>query len=248
MTLTQRAEAIELAKKQESRGKGGAMSGIKTFVKGVFGVEEAHATGGIAAVAATTAEFEALLARFAPTLVGIAGGEGTAAVFALTALYSAATDPTAQGFFRQMGQNIAEFEATDQVDDWLALSSPKNDAKQTSKDVQKDLSGSSGMPDPDDGDFDPYDHDFKNNEEFDSYYEKHNKEWGDKISREEYVSRSRALMRKKADENILEKVRENGDIMKYNVRENEFLVVDKNGNIRTFFKPESKLEYWSKLK
>jgi RHS repeat-associated protein len=46
--------------------------------------------------------------------------------------------------------------------------------------------------------------------------------------------------------NILEKVRANGDVLRYDVDKNIYSSMSKEGKIRTFFQPETKLDYWFK--
>jgi pyocin large subunit-like protein len=47
-------------------------------------------------------------------------------------------------------------------------------------------------------------------------------------------------------ESIITAVRQSGDIMKYDKARNYFLVISKQGNIRTFFKPKTGYEYFQK--
>lgn len=75
------------------------------------------------------------------------------------------------------------------------------------------------------------------------------KEFGD-ISREEF----RGLIDKiwHGLGNILEKVREGGDVLRYDMNRNIFSSITKEGNLKTFFKPDETiqrgLDYWFKQK
>ncbi|MGZ7108967.1 MAG: hypothetical protein ACXVHW_08370, partial [Methanobacterium sp.] len=121
-----------------------------------------------------------------------------------------------------------------------------------------DKAGVTGSPMPDPNDNHDSDHDdrdrsknkgkeniqFRNEEKLDSHYNKHKNEWNN-LSKDEYINKIYNLKNKLPDEtNILEFKRDNGDIMKYDVRNNEFLVVDKNGYTKTLFRPEKGVDYW----
>ncbi|AZL16366.1 hypothetical protein [Rickettsiales endosymbiont of Stachyamoeba lipophora] len=85
-------------------------------------------------------------------------------------------------------------------------------------------------------------HNFKDKNSFESHYIKHKNEWNN-ISQEEYINKANSLYYKQSGKEILEFKRANGDILKYNITENEFLVIDNQETIRTFFKPSDGIKY-----
>ncbi len=85
---------------------------------------------------------------------------------------------------------------------------------------------------------------FKSQDLLDSHYDKHKGEFGS-ITKDEYLMKANELINSEGD-NILTKVRNNGDILYYNSSTNEFAVKTKDGFLRTFFKPSEGLEYFKR--
>lgn len=78
---------------------------------------------------------------------------------------------------------------------------------------------------------------------FQKHYDKHLSEFGE-ISKERYLEKANALADAPLSEDIVQLVRSDGSIAKYCYSTNEFVVVTADGNIRTYFKPETKEAYW----
>jgi pyocin large subunit-like protein len=80
---------------------------------------------------------------------------------------------------------------------------------------------------------------------FDGHFAKHAAEWGaGNITKAGYLKRAQDLLGRAVGGDILGAVRANGDMLRYNVRTNEFAVGTADGFIRTLFRPEKGLEYW----
>lgn len=84
---------------------------------------------------------------------------------------------------------------------------------------------------------------FESEKALKNHVSKHLAEYGD-ITEEQYVDRARRLLRSSASDDILVLTRSDGSIAKYRVSTNEFAVGTKEGNIRTAFKPQEKMDYW----
>ena len=89
-----------------------------------------------------------------------------------------------------------------------------------------------------------YFYSFRTKELYDSHYEKHKNEFG-KITKKEYLEMANSLINRQSD-SVENKYDEDGDYMYYDVSTNEFLVLSKDGYIRTFFKPSAGIEYWNR--
>lgn len=85
---------------------------------------------------------------------------------------------------------------------------------------------------------------FETPESMQKHYAKHGEEYGD-ISIESYVSLANELVNVPASDDVEKIVRSDGSTAIYRFSTNDFLVVTKDGSIRTFFKPESGKEYWA---
>lgn len=85
---------------------------------------------------------------------------------------------------------------------------------------------------------------FKTEDLLDSHYKKHKGEFGD-ITKEEYLKGANDLINSSGDD-ILTKVRNNGDELFYNTKTNEFVVKTKDGFLRTYFKPQDGLSYFNR--
>ena len=85
---------------------------------------------------------------------------------------------------------------------------------------------------------------FKTQKLLDSHFIKHGAEFGN-ITKEQYIQGANNLINS-SGENILTKIRTNGDTIFYNVDTNEFAVKSAEGFIRTYFKPIDGLDYFIK--
>ena len=88
---------------------------------------------------------------------------------------------------------------------------------------------------------------FKSQGLFMEHYNKHVVERGEfgYISPQKYLERAQNLVSSKPGGDILSKTRTNGDRLFYNKATNEFGVIDKNNNLKTFFKPIDGLNYYN---
>jgi pyocin large subunit-like protein len=77
--------------------------------------------------------------------------------------------------------------------------------------------------------------------QLDAHYLKHKGEFKD-ITKEEYLNAARLLLNSVPNDDILEKRRDNGDVLHYRVSTGEFSVMAKDGRIRTYFKADYR--YW----
>lgn len=85
---------------------------------------------------------------------------------------------------------------------------------------------------------------FETPESMQKHYAKHGEEYGD-ISTESYVSLANELVNAPASDDVEKIVRSDGSTAIYRFSTNDFLVVTKDGSIRTFFKPKNGKEYWA---
>lgn len=86
--------------------------------------------------------------------------------------------------------------------------------------------------------------DFSSAEVLKVHYEKHNEEFG-VLSVSKYLRRANELADRPLSGDVVSLERSDGSISKYCFSPNEFVVVNSDGTIRTFFKPESGEEYWN---
>lgn len=84
---------------------------------------------------------------------------------------------------------------------------------------------------------------FRNNSLFVSHYEKHGIEMGF-ATKEDYLEAANAVVNNPKALHKLEK--EDGDDIYYIEETNEFVVVSKDGYIRTYFLPDSGIKYYNK--
>lgn len=83
------------------------------------------------------------------------------------------------------------------------------------------------------------------------HYEKHvqnvidspKESMGD-LSPEQYIRRARNLLNDTASNKVLKSVTNDGELMAYDVENDYFAIARKNGIIKTYFKPTSKIKYW----
>ena len=84
---------------------------------------------------------------------------------------------------------------------------------------------------------------FTSEQVFQKHYDKHRHEFGE-ISMQSYLKLANALADAPLSDDIVQLIRSDGSISKYCFSTNEFVVVTADGNIRTYFKPETKEAYW----
>ena len=75
--------------------------------------------------------------------------------------------------------------------------------------------------------------------ELEKHYLKHGYQFGG-ITQEQYLQDAQALLNAQPDQDVLEKVRPDGDVEHFRVSTGEFAVMTKRGRIRTYFKTN----YW----
>jgi pyocin large subunit-like protein len=75
------------------------------------------------------------------------------------------------------------------------------------------------------------------------HYQKHGREFG-KIPQEEYLRQAQELRDRPAGENILEVVRKDGVITRFDRKSGAFLAHNPDATIRTFFKPNDGENYF----
>jgi len=77
--------------------------------------------------------------------------------------------------------------------------------------------------------------------QLEAHYLKHGYQFGS-ITQVQYLDNARALLNAPLGNDILEKTRPNGDILRYRVSTGEFAVMAGDGRIRTYFKTDYR--YW----
>ena len=77
--------------------------------------------------------------------------------------------------------------------------------------------------------------------QLEEHYLKHGYQLG-QITMEQYLHNAQALLDAPAGEDVLEKIRFNGDVEHFRVSTGEFAVMTKRGRIRTYYK--SNYVYW----
>jgi len=83
-------------------------------------------------------------------------------------------------------------------------------------------------------------HDFAPGQ-LEAHYQKHGGQFGG-ITIDQYLTQARDLLDASAGDDVLEKIRPNGDILHYRVSTGEFAVMTQRGRIRTYFKTD--MSYW----
>lgn len=84
---------------------------------------------------------------------------------------------------------------------------------------------------------------FESPELLTKHYEKHKEEFGD-ITEAEYLEKANQFYSEAVSDDIEQITRSDGSSAKYKFSTNEFLVITKDGNIRTYFKPQKRGVYW----
>ena len=80
------------------------------------------------------------------------------------------------------------------------------------------------------------------------HYRKHGKEFG-KISKEEYLRRAQELRDRPSGGHILEAVRADGVVTRFDRKTGAFLASNPDGTIRTFFRPNAGEKYfWNQVR
>jgi len=77
--------------------------------------------------------------------------------------------------------------------------------------------------------------------QLEEHYLKHGNQLGG-ITQEQYLHNAQALLDAPVGEDVLEKIRPNGDVEHFRVSTGEFAVMTKRGRIRTYYK--SNYGYW----
>ena len=84
---------------------------------------------------------------------------------------------------------------------------------------------------------------FQSQELFTKHFEKHQAEYGT-ISTQEYLRQATLLADAELSDDVVQLIRSDNSIAKYRFSTNDFLVLNEDGTIRTFFKPKSREAYW----
>lgn len=77
-----------------------------------------------------------------------------------------------------------------------------------------------------------------------SHYLKHASEFGN-ITEKEYIEKANLLMKKDLSNDIMQIKRNDNSVAKYDAINNEFIVINSDGTIRTFFRPKDGKAYWN---
>jgi pyocin large subunit-like protein len=77
----------------------------------------------------------------------------------------------------------------------------------------------------------------------DEHFEKHGAEFG-RISKQDYLHQAQLLRDAKVGGPVLEAVRRDGVVTRYDQQTGAFIAFNPNGIIRTFFKPNDGERYW----
>ena len=84
---------------------------------------------------------------------------------------------------------------------------------------------------------------FADQRRLDEHYEKHGAEFG-RISKQDYLQQAQLLRDARLVDPVLEAVRRDGVITRYDRQTGAFIAFNPNGVIRTFFKPNDGERYW----
>ncbi|MBM3647450.1 MAG: hypothetical protein FJX11_06615 [Alphaproteobacteria bacterium] len=84
---------------------------------------------------------------------------------------------------------------------------------------------------------------FADQRRLDEHYEKHGAEFG-RITKQDYLRQAQLLRDAKVGGPVLEAVRRDGVITRYDRDTGAFIAFNPNGVIRTFFKPNDGERYW----
>ena len=84
---------------------------------------------------------------------------------------------------------------------------------------------------------------FADERRLDQHYEKHGHEFG-RITKQDYLRQAQLLRDTKAGGPVLEAVRADGVVTRFDRQTGAFIAFNPNGVIRTFFKPNDGERYW----
>lgn len=84
---------------------------------------------------------------------------------------------------------------------------------------------------------------FADQRRLDDHYEKHGGEFG-RITKQDYLRQAQLLRDARPVDPILEAVRRDGVVTRYDRQTGAFIAFNPNGVIRTFFKPNDGERYW----
>ena len=85
---------------------------------------------------------------------------------------------------------------------------------------------------------------FRSEKQYVDHFKKHGHEFGD-ITIEEYLQMANDLINSDSD-TLHTKISKDGDYLFYDEETNEFLVLSDDGYIRTFFKPNARIDYYNR--
>ena len=77
--------------------------------------------------------------------------------------------------------------------------------------------------------------------QLEAHYQKHGYQFGS-ITIDQYLDQARGLLNTPAGDDVLEKIRPDGDVLRYRNSTGEFAVMTPRGRIRTYFKTD--MRYW----
>lgn len=86
---------------------------------------------------------------------------------------------------------------------------------------------------------------FRSRAALDEHFEKHGREFGS-ITKDEYLRLAQALRDAKKGGSVLELVRDDGVISRFDTRSGAFGAYNRDGTIRTFFKPNDGVRYFER--
>ena len=84
---------------------------------------------------------------------------------------------------------------------------------------------------------------FADQHRLDEHFEKHGAEFG-RITKQDYLRQAQLLRDAKAGDSILEAVRRDGVVTRFDRQTGAFIAFNSNGVIRTFFRPNDGERYW----
>jgi pyocin large subunit-like protein len=85
-------------------------------------------------------------------------------------------------------------------------------------------------------------HGFKGREQKEDHFWNHNREFEPEFaSPDAYESAAIEFLSRELGNTILECVRRNGDVIRFDTRSNEFAICDRDGYLKTYYKPDI---YW----
>lgn len=86
---------------------------------------------------------------------------------------------------------------------------------------------------------------FTTKQHWQEHFEKHGAEFGD-VTKDEYLALAQALRDAPVGGNILEAVREDGTVSRFDKKSGAFLAFNRDKTIRTFFKPNDGVRYFER--